>query len=669
MSFIIIKQEGVNMSLKELVSVSNYYGSNPEFVLAGGGNTSYKTEEFLYIKGSGTNLATITEEGFVKMNRKSLAAMWKKQYSDNEKEREAEVLADLMDAREKTDYAKRPSVETSLHDLFTQKFVVHTHPSLINGLSCSAGGEDLTDKLFGGKVLWINETAPGYVLALAVREQLAKYMQKHGRQADIMIIQNHGIFIAADTVEGINANTSYVTEILKKNVNIYPDFSETVIDKSRAAQIAPAVRMLLMQGNATSIVTFRANKELSGLVSSRVAFESVASAYTPDHIVYCRHESLYLDYIEDIDAQYKLLTKKLDEYKERNGFLPKIIAVESLGIFAWGQSKKEADIVADVFLDAVKISVYSKSFGGYRFMGDHFIKFIVNWEVESYRRSVSLSSGKAKRLIEKIALVTGSAQGFGKGIADEMAAEGANLVIADLNYPAAKENADNLCETYGTGKAIAAKVDVSSESDVENMVIETALSYGGLDVLVSNAGILKAGGLEEMPLSSFELITKINYTAYFIVTKHASRIMKIQNRFKNEYYTDIIQINSKSGLAGSNKNFAYAGGKFGGIGLTQSFALELVEYRIKVNSICPGNFFDGPLWSDPEKGLFVQYLKTGKVPGAKTIDDVKRSYEAKVPMGRGCEIMDVARAIFYIIEQEYETGQAIPVTGGQNMLK
>jgi NAD(P)-dependent dehydrogenase (short-subunit alcohol dehydrogenase family) len=131
---------------------------------------------------------------------------------------------------------------------------------------------------------------------------------------------------------------------------------------------------------------------------------------------------------------------------------------------------------------------------------------------------------------------------------------------------------------------------------------------------------------------------------------------------------DIITVNSKSGLAGSNKNFAYAGSKFGGIGLTQSFALELVDYNIKVNAVCPGNYLDGPLWSDPVKGLFVQYLKAGKVPGAKTVDDVRKSYESKTPIHRGCLPIDVARAIFYIVEQDYETGQAVPVTGGQEML-
>lgn len=144
--------------------------------------------------------------------------------------------------------------------------------------------------------------------------------------------------------------------------------------------------------------------------------------------------------------------------------------------------------------------------------------------------------------------------------------------------------------------------------------------------------------------------------------------MQAQNAATENWMTDIIQINSKSGLEGSNRNGAYAGSKFGGIGLVASFAKELIDFHIKVNAICPGNFFDGPLWSDPEKGLFVQYLKAGKVAGAKTVADVKAFYEDKVPMRRGCRGVDVLRALLYIVEQEYETGQAVPVTGGQVML-
>ena len=194
-------------------------------------------------------------------------------------------------------------------------------------------------------------------------------------------------------------------------------------------------------------------------------------------------------------------------------------------------------------------------------------------------------------------------------------------------------------------------------------------AYHIFSIFVNNAGIAKAGSLDVMTKQTFELVTAVNYTGYFLCAKYASKVMKLQNKFAPGYMMDIIEINSKSGLAGSNKNFAYAGSKFGGIGLTQSFAMELAEYNIKVNAICPGNYLNGPLWSDPERGLFVQYLNAGKVPGAKTVEDVRRFYESKVPLNRGCEPIDVARAIFYVVEQKYETGQAIPVTGGQEMLK
>jgi NAD(P)-dependent dehydrogenase (short-subunit alcohol dehydrogenase family) len=280
-------------------------------------------------------------------------------------------------------------------------------------------------------------------------------------------------------------------------------------------------------------------------------------------------------------------------------------------------------------------------------------------------KSVNINTGKVQ---DKIVIVTGGAQGFGGGIAEMLYAQGANVVIADLNEEAGLKMAENLNKGNQSNQAYFTKVNVADAGSVEEMVASTVKQFGGLDVIISNAGILRAGGLDEMTPESFSLMTDVNYKGYFLCAKYASKVMKVQSQYRQDHFTDIIQINSKSGLKGSNRNFAYAGGKFGGIGLTQSFAMELMPFHIKVNSICPGNFFEGPLWSDPDKGLFVQYLKAGKVPGAKSIEDVKAFYEAQVPAGRGCRVIDVVRAIFYIIEQEYETGQAVPVTGGQNML-
>ena len=656
------------MSMAEIVKLSHQYGANPDFVLAGGGNTSYKDDSFLYIKSSGTTLASITEEGFVKMNRAKLNAMFEKEYSSDAAEREAQVLADMMAAREPSELEKRPSVETLLHNIIHYTYIVHTHPAMANGLTCGRDGQARARQLWGDRVVWIYLVEPGFVLATTVKKALEEYKKTAGRDADIILLQNHGIFVAGNTPQEIEEKTELLFHALEKECKIKPDFSQTEFDCQRAAFLAPAIRMLLRDGG-TSIVKFYTNREVLSMLQTRESFYPISSAYSPDHIVYCRPEALFVEAAEDLEAQYDFLAQGISDYKKEKGFAPKVIAVQGLGYYAWGTNIKNADICGQVFMDAVKIGVYSKNFGGAQFMTPYMIDFICNWEVESYRSKVSLAGAAAKRLESKIAIVTGSAQGFGQGIAEEMLKEGANVVIADLNVELARTNSQAMNEKYGKGQSLPLGGNVGEEASVRDMVYRTVLEYGGLDILVNNAGIAIAGGLEEMTVEKFELVTKVNYTAYFLCAKYASRIMKIQNRFDESYMADIIQINSKSGLEGSKNNFAYAGSKFGGVGLTQSFALELVGYRIKVNCICPGNLLNGPLWSDPVKGLFVQYLNAGKVPGAKTVADVRAYYEGKVPMHRGCEILDVARAIFYIVEQEYETGQAIPVTGGQVMLK
>ena len=267
------------------------------------------------------------------------------------------------------------------------------------------------------------------------------------------------------------------------------------------------------------------------------------------------------------------------------------------------------------------------------------------------------------RLAGKITIVTGTAQGFGKGIAEELYKEGAIVVIADMNLPLAETVAAEMGE-----RACAIAVNVSDEDSVANLVGQVVEKFGGLDLMVANAGVVRSGPIAEFEKKDFEFVTSINYTGLFLTCKYAAIIMEAQHEADPEGTFDIVTISSKSGLEGSNKNFAYAGSKFGGIGLVQSWAKELCAYNIKVNAVCPGNYLDGPLWSDPVRGLFVQYLEAGKVPGAKTVDDVRRYYESLVPMNRGCLPIDVARAVMYCVEQKYETGQAIPVTGGQIML-
>jgi NAD(P)-dependent dehydrogenase (short-subunit alcohol dehydrogenase family) len=382
----------------------------------------------------------------------------------------------------------------------------------------------------------------------------------------------------------------------------------------------------------------------------------------------------------------RLLRAGLDEYVARRGYEPKVILVEGVGLFAVGETPKMAAAAMAAYLDAVKVMAYATAFGGPRFLNQQQAHFIETWESEHYRRRVAAlapssslggdappsaeaTGDKSGRVRGKVVAVTGAAQGLGEGIARDVAAQGACVVIADLNLPRAQKLADELNALHGEGRAFAWRTDVTDGESVREMLWQTVRRFGGIDVLISNAGVLKAGSVKTMSDADFGLVTDVNYRGYFHCVKHAAPVMAAQNACNPGSWTDIIQVNSKSGLVGSNRNAAYAGSKFGGIGLTQSFALELVEDGIKVNSVCPGNLFDSPLWSDPQTGLFAQYLRTGKVPGARTVADVRKAYEARVPMRRGCELPDIMAAIYYLIEQKYETGQALPVSGGQVMLR
>jgi sorbitol-6-phosphate 2-dehydrogenase len=261
-------------------------------------------------------------------------------------------------------------------------------------------------------------------------------------------------------------------------------------------------------------------------------------------------------------------------------------------------------------------------------------------------------------LEDKIALVTGGGQGLGRALCQRLACEGCHVVVADLNEQGALQTAASLVEQEAaTGRrAIGLKVDVTNEAQVAETVDRTVREFGRLDILVSNAGILISGAVEEFPVEKWQAVINVNLVGYFICAKHAARVMLPQRSGV------IIQINSKSGKKGSFKNSAYAASKFGGIGLTQSIALELAEFGIRVNSICPGNLLDSPLWVD---SLFKQYARNQGI----TEEQVRQKYIDQVPMKRGCTYEDVANVLVFLASDQasYMTGQAINVTGGQEM--
>jgi sorbitol-6-phosphate 2-dehydrogenase len=268
---------------------------------------------------------------------------------------------------------------------------------------------------------------------------------------------------------------------------------------------------------------------------------------------------------------------------------------------------------------------------------------------------MSTSPLPVQSLQNQVALITGAAQGLGAALAQRLAREGCRVVVVDRNGEGAAEVAARLTDEYGQ-PALGLGCDITDEGEVAAAFDRVRETCGRLDICVSNAGILISGDITDFDVDRWRQVIEVNLTGYMIIAKYAARLMIPQGS------GTIVQINSKSGKKGSFKNSAYAASKFGGIGLTQSLALELAPHYIRVNAICPGNLLDSPLWVD---SLYEQYAQRWNM----TVEQVRAKYVDQVPLQRGCAYEDVANCLVFLCRDDasYITGQALNVDGGQTM--
>jgi len=365
-----------NMDLRGLITMSRKYGSDPEYVLEGGGNTSYKEDGLMAVKGSGSALSVIDEGGFVMMDVEKLRVLVHSVYIEDDKEREAYVLKEMMDARTPGQGDRRPSVECILHALFREAYVLHMHPALVNGLTCGQEGAEIAAELFGDieeSFLWIPLTKPGFSLSSACGDLFAKHEKTYGRFPSILLIQNHGVFVAADTAEGAERLMTKVVSRITERVKRRPE-TGTPNDAPAGAQEAAKKLEDIYPGAAV----FLFNNEIERLTESKEAYAPMMKPFSPDHIIYCGGYPLFVDSQEDFQSAFS-------EYEKAYGFKPKVVAVRGLGVFALGSDPAAAGRTANLYLDAIKILVYSESFGGPLPLPDDFTDFILNWESESYR--------------------------------------------------------------------------------------------------------------------------------------------------------------------------------------------------------------------------------------------------------------------------------------------
>jgi rhamnose utilization protein RhaD (predicted bifunctional aldolase and dehydrogenase) len=376
----------MNQNIAELIEVSRFYGKDKTFVIAGGGNTSFKDENHIWIKASGVSLETIDEDGFVCLSRAKLKTVSSKTYSQDAAQREAEVKSDLANAIVSSGN-NRPSVETSMHEIIDYQFVVHTHPTKVNGVMCSNNAASACHDLFGDQSLFIPYTDPGYILFKKVETEIARFTSRYGKAPQIIFLENHGVFVAANSVSAINdLYSSIIEKINKKIKEALPadepkPFISPIIDKIR--ELNPGFKTFVAKGIDSSLIRH--------FTKDRNSFSKADTAFTPDDIVYCKAHYLFLPAYNNEEVQIESVKALIAGYLNTYGYLPKVLVLEGSGIIAVEDNLKSVLNVLEVYYNILKISFLSDNFGGPKFMTKTQIEFIDNWEVENYRRKMAKS--------------------------------------------------------------------------------------------------------------------------------------------------------------------------------------------------------------------------------------------------------------------------------------
>ena len=369
--------------LEDLIEISTYYGNNPDYTIAGGGNTSYKTDDRMWIKASGIPLAGITEKGFVCLSRQKLGRVDTAVYSEDRLTREAEVKRDLNEAIISPENL-RPSVETSLHNLISYAFVVHTHPTLVNGLMCSRRAEQEVEARFGTEALFVEYTDPGFSLFKKLQERIGIYLDRHGIIPRIIFIQNHGVFVAADTVSEIRSLYDSVDRRIIQGGDLsWPGCHPEPFD----SEITRAIESHFTERGMTT-GSIRCDL-VDHFTESMDRFDQVSRPLAPDIIVYCKSSYIFMG--RELDAD--LAIAACEKFEEIHGYYPKVILEENGGLIAVEEDPYSVENVINVYTGMMKISYLAGYFGGPHFLTGDQIRFIDDWEVENYRRKVAKEMG------------------------------------------------------------------------------------------------------------------------------------------------------------------------------------------------------------------------------------------------------------------------------------
>ncbi|MHB0997751.1 MAG: SDR family oxidoreductase [Armatimonadota bacterium] len=648
----------LDQALQDFIRLSRAVGSDPLLVQGGGGNTSVKTADgkYMYIKASGTALKDASEDkGWRRMRiDQILTVLNDESLADLEPaEREANVVARLnLACSDGLGSASRPSVESHLHAVLNSS-VVHLHPQAVGAYVCAKNGKAELDKLFKNEKyppLWVPYVDPGYTLGAKVVKLVGQYQSKYGVIPQLIFLEKHGLFVSANTPDEAIDLVMRVIDTCNSNlpeIAAIP-YEEPIEEDIANAKLAVRRAILITIGSYVNVEHFLDN-DIAAFMAREDASDLLAyPGLTPDELVYASGPPLWMEAADSGPIIHKLKQQISKGEKHAVSFL-----VNGLGLFVAGNNST-VPVVRDIAKMTMAVRSYAVNFGGVNPLNNRQRDFITNWEAESFRQKlVSSSDGEIKG---QIALVTGAGSGLGKGIATGLVKAGASVVFADIDLAAAEETVKAVIAEIPGAQAIALKCDVTSEESVENGFKSVLGRWGGLDILVNAAGIAPAYPLVDLPLDKWQMTLNINLTGYFLMARSAARIMIKQGTGGN-----IINLSSKSGLDASKSNTPYNATKAAEIHMARGWALELGYHGIKVNSIAPGNVFEGSKIWNPE---YIQECanKYGIKP-----EEVIPFYIDKTALKREIKGQDIANSVVFLCSDKAcaITGQTLVIDSGQ----
>lgn len=672
-------QKNFENGLEELVYRSNILGQDRTVVNLFGGNTSTKAVEkdfrgndveVMWVKGSGSDLATMTKENFTGLKMEDVRPLLER--DDMSDEDMVDYLAHCMfDSSH-----PRSSIETLLHAFLPYKHVDHTHPDAIISIACADNGQEIAEEIYGNRFVWVPYIRPGFKLSKMIAEGV-----QNNPEAELVIMEKHGLVTWGETskesydktIAIIQEAENYIeARVEGKTLFGGPKF-DSLNEENRKdilAKVLPLIRGHVSKENKM-LTTYDDSESVLTFVNSREAKElSQVGAACPDHLVHTKRVPLFVDWnpnnqsvdelVESIKTGIQSFAKEytayFEAYQSKGDVMfepvPRVILIPGIGMINTGKSLTNANVSKSLYHRAISVMRGSTVLGNFVSLNEKESFLIEYWPLELYKLSLAPKEAEFSR---HVAFITGAAGGIGTATSYRLVSEGAHVVLADINIEGAEELAQEINEMYGEIRALAVKLDVTKEEEVIEAMKQSVLTFGGIDIVVNNAGLANSSPFEETTLDSWNLNMNVLVTGYFLVAREAFKLMKDQAVGGN-----MVFIGSKNSIYAGKNVAAYSTAKAAEVHLARTIAAEGGEHSIRVNSILPDAVIRGSkIWDS-------QWKKERASSYGIDTDDLEEHYRKRTILNVNILPEDIAESIAFLASSKASktTGCTITVDGG-----